>query len=131
MEDTSDDDEERPWSGGSGGCGWKRRERRTTINDARFLALLTMDISHPVFLESSYSGDLKDLPVCRREDGGEAKGQRGSGGGGGGGDASVREVIDLLERVSTLSIDRSIGAAGTDLMVWFRSNENSELRPLG
>ncbi len=94
-------DEERPWDG-----GWKssRAERRTTINDARFLALLTMDISHPVFLGSSYSGDVRDLPGHRRDGGrnqGKAKAE--GAGGDGDGDASVKEVIDLLERVS---IDR-------------------------
>ena len=91
MEDASD--EERPWNGGGG--GWSR-ERRTTINDARFLALLTMDISHPVFLGSSYSGDVRDLPgPGHRGDEGKAKDE-----GVGSGDASVKEVIDLLERVS-------------------------------
>jgi len=70
----------------------KRRERRTTINDARFLALLTMDISHPVFLGSSYSGDVRDLPGC-------SGGRNGKDVGAGGG-ASVKDVIELLERVS-------------------------------
>ena len=92
MEDGSD--EERPWSGG----GSTRRERRTTINDARFLALLTMDISHPVFLGSSYSGDVRDLPGHRRD---EANDQ---GAGSGDEGASVKEVIDLLERVSAVPL---------------------------
>jgi hypothetical protein len=123
--DASDaSDEERPWSGG----GWKRRERRTTINDARFLALMTMDISHPVLLGSSYSGDLKDLPGYKREDRGSRQGK--AKGEGGGGDASVKEVIDLLECVSIVSM-AFVGRTDSDLMVWTRSNENSELRPLG
>ena len=92
MEDASD--EERPWSRRE----WKRRESRTTINDPRFLALLTMDISRPVFLGSSYSGDLRDLPGHRREDGGRNQSNAKSAGG----DASVKEVIDLLERVSSI-----------------------------
>jgi len=66
-----------------------------TINDARFLALLTMDISNPVFLEGSYSGQVRDLPGHRGE-GNEGKPRVGSASG----EVSVKEVIDLLERVS-------------------------------
>ena len=58
-----------------------------------------MDISHPVFLGSSYSGDVKDLPGHRRD---EANDQGAGGDGDEGGDASVKDVINLLERVSAV-----------------------------
>ena len=59
-----------------------------------------------MFLASSYSGDVRDLPgPGHRRDEGKAKVE-----GAGGRDASVKEVIDLLERVSIYSIDgRSSG----------------------
>lgn len=80
--------------------GLRRREGRTTINDARFLALLTMDISHPVFLGGSYSGQVKDLPRGREGSKDEGKPRVGSANG----DVSVKEVVDLLERVSVDSV---------------------------
>ena len=72
-----------------------------------------MDISRPVFLGSSYSGDLRDLPGNRRDDGGRkqsnAKSAGAGAGAGAGGDASVKEVIDLLERVSSTAGRKIVG----------------------
>ena len=67
-----------------------------------------------MFLGSSYSGDVRDLPGHRRDEGrnqSQAKDQDagGGGGGGGGGDASVKEVINLLERVSIVSMAVLVG----------------------
>ena len=95
-EDAPEDDaSDGEWSRSKGG-GKKRREGRTTINDARLLALLTMDISHPVLLASSYSGQVRDLPGRSGRTGSEGKPkERGLGG-----DVSVKQVVELLERVS-------------------------------
>jgi hypothetical protein len=91
MEGAPGYDEERSRSGG----GWKRHEGRTTVNDPHFLALLTMDISHPILLGSSYAGEVRDLPG-RSERGNESKPtDMGSCG-----YISVKEVVELLERVS-------------------------------
>lgn len=59
-----------------------------------------MDISHPVFLGGSYSGQVKDLPRRRDGSGDEGKPRDASANG----DVSVKEVVDLLERVSVYSI---------------------------